>query len=1230
MPDRTNSNSTQSRSGVFISYARSDGEKFASLLGQRLQKEKIRLWQDREGMEGGVDWWLQIKEALDSVEFMALVMTPNALKSDTVRKEWRYARQQGVCVYPIKGTRDLDFSGLPRWMRSAHFYDLGTVRNRLNGPEWKKFTNDLKTRCQVRRVPFMVEPLPEGHVSRIRELDQLIKLLINEKRDEPVAISVGLRGAGGYGKTTLAKELCHDERIQDAFDDGILWITLGEHPGDLKGIVEDLIVTLVDARPGFATLDAAVNRLKELLADRDILIVIDDVWDRTHLNPFTQGGPGCARLITTRNLDTLPAGVERIHVDAMQHEEATALLAASLDENLLQDRRLRRELTKLASFLGEWPLLLCLANGSLRNGIENENQSPRDAIAWINKALTKRGLTYLDARKPENRNRAVATTIGVSLELLSSDERERYCELAIFPKDVEIPLDTLEKLWERTGGLDEIDTKELCSHLNSLSLLWSFDANRRRIRLHDVVRRFLIQLQLEKLPSIHEQLLDAHRPASPSWSEMPEDEPYMWEHLAHHLTNAGRSDELLATVRDWRYLVTKTLIRKALTVEADLLAAEKIADDSEPLRILKRNFANSGHILDQCENRNELITTLFSRVQHLEDLKWLTTSLEESLNRPCVVPTHKLPDLPHPALVRTLTGHEEGVSGCAVSGDAATIVSASYDKTLKVWDGQSGSERFTLLAHAGINDCAVSADGATIISAFNDGTLKVWDAGNGAERHTLSGHTGGVRGCALSEDGTMIVSASEDKSLKIWDGRNGAERLTLSGYASAVRGCAVSEDGTTIVSAFDDKTLKVLDGQNGDELFTVRGDADAVNGAVSKDGATIVSAFNDGTLKVLDGRSGKEFYTLSDDAAGVIDCAISSDGATIVSVSQHQTVKIWYPRSGTQQYALSGHAGLVNRCAVNADGTMIVSASDDRTLKVWDGQIGAERLMPSAHTTGMSGCAVSSDGLTIVSTSDDKTLRVWNGQTATERFTVSGDARVNGCAISGDGTIVVAAYDDHTLKVWNGRTGKERFTLKGHRGVVRGCAVNENGRTIVSASDDKTLKVWDGRTGVQRFALKGHVDWVGGCAVSKDGKTIVSASEDGTLRVWDALKGARRFTLRGHNEAVNECAISKDGKTIISASDDRMLKVWDGKSGTERFTLTGHASWVRGCAVSADGTVVVSTSDDQTLRVWDALTGQRLATLRVDGRLEGCACSADGKTIVAVGPRGIYFLRLIC
>ena len=75
----------------------------------------------------------------------------------------------------------------------------------------------------------MLEDLPPDYVVREEELEKLRAALLDPAREEPVAITAALKGAGGYGKTTLARALGHDEQIQDAFTDGILWVTLGEH-----------------------------------------------------------------------------------------------------------------------------------------------------------------------------------------------------------------------------------------------------------------------------------------------------------------------------------------------------------------------------------------------------------------------------------------------------------------------------------------------------------------------------------------------------------------------------------------------------------------------------------------------------------------------------------------------------------------------------------------------------------------------------------------------------------------------------------------------------------------------------------------------------------------------------------------------------------------------------------------------------------------------------------------
>ena len=226
---------------IFVSYARSDGNEFAKELRRRLQDEHgFPLWQDLADMEGGRDWWLQITEAIDRTEYLVLVMTPRSLASPVVRREWRYARQQGKCVIPVIGAEGLDFASMPGWMRRAHFVDTDEP------DQWRRLVRTLEAPCRATRVPFMAEDLPQVFVRRPRELEQLVASLTDQANEEPVAITAALKGAGGYGKTTLARAICHEEAIQNAFDDGILWVTLGEQPGDVQGRVVDLIEVLTD------------------------------------------------------------------------------------------------------------------------------------------------------------------------------------------------------------------------------------------------------------------------------------------------------------------------------------------------------------------------------------------------------------------------------------------------------------------------------------------------------------------------------------------------------------------------------------------------------------------------------------------------------------------------------------------------------------------------------------------------------------------------------------------------------------------------------------------------------------------------------------------------------------------------------------------------------------------------------------------------------------------------
>ena len=252
--------------------------------------------------------------------------------------------------------------------------------------------------------------------------------------------------------------------------------------------------------------------------------------------------------------------------------------------------------------------------------------------------------------------------------------------------------------------------------------------------------------------------------------------------------------------------------------------------------------------------------------------------------------------------IQALKGHALRVTSCAYSPDGRRIVSASEDNTLKVWDAETGEERFTLEGHTGVvTSCAYSSDGRRIVSASWDNTLKVWDVETGHELFTLKGHRHWVLSCAYSPDSRRIVSASWDNTLKVWDAETGEEGFTLKGHTSVVFSCAYSPNGRRIVSASEDNTLKVWDAETGEEGFTLKGHTKRLS-----------------------------------------SCAYSPDGRRIVSASWDNTIKVWDAETGEERITLKGHTDVVNSCAYSPDGRRIVSASYDNTLKVWDAETGEE------------------------------------------------------------------------------------------------------------------------------------------------------------------------------------------------------------------------------------------------------------------------------------------------
>lgn len=172
--------------------------------------------------------------------------------------------------------------------------------------------------------------------------------------------------------------------------------------------------------------------------------------------------------------------------------------------------------------------------------------------------------------------------------------------------------------------------------------------------------------------------------------------------------------------------------------------------------------------------------------------------------------------------ISTLEGHTRRVLHCCFSSNSFLAASASADMTVRVWDTITSTCVFILTGHTGsVHQCVFSVDGAVLVSASDDKTLRVWDIrdGGGATIEIIRTHIpsskyrhqnwGNVYGCSISWNSRLIVSASSDRTVSVWDRRKHSEILSLTGHELQVNACAISYDGAYIVSASNDTTLRI-------------------------------------------------------------------------------------------------------------------------------------------------------------------------------------------------------------------------------------------------------------------------------------------------------------------------------------------------------------------------------------------------------------------------------------
>jgi cytochrome c len=247
------------------------------------------------------------------------------------------------------------------------------------------------------------------------------------------------------------------------------------------------------------------------------------------------------------------------------------------------------------------------------------------------------------------------------------------------------------------------------------------------------------------------------------------------------------------------------------------------------------------------------------------------------------------------AAEQVLRFHADAVNAVVMlrDGRAAT---AGADGRIAIWTAGNVQPDRVFEGHsAPIAALAVSPDGATLASASWDQTVRLWPLAGGAPR-VLEGHAQNVNGVAFAPDGRTLVSVSYDQSVRIWPlaGQGAPTVIAVPGPLNAV---AVAGDGEISVGGADGKVY-FLTGAGARAGEVAAGPRPVISIAISPDGALVAAASIGGSVAVIDRKTRGLARTLVGPGLPVWSVAFLPDSRTLLTGGADNIIRRWNAATG--------------------------------------------------------------------------------------------------------------------------------------------------------------------------------------------------------------------------------------------------------------------------------------------------------------------------------------------
>jgi WD40 repeat protein len=331
-------------------------------------------------------------------------------------------------------------------------------------------------------------------------------------------------------------------------------------------------------------------------------------------------------------------------------------------------------------------------------------------------------------------------------------------------------------------------------------------------------------------------------------------------------------------------------------------------------------------------------------------------------------------------LAKTWQGHANAIMALAISPDRQYLATGNEDQTVKLWQMETGKVTHTLRGHTNrvwsvafspapstersmptLHSSPLTSHSALpplLATSSADRTIKLWNPQTGECLRTLRGHQGWVWSIAFHPQGKYLVSGSYDHTLRLWNPNTGECLKTLKGHQASVVCVAFSPDGKTIASSSFDTTIRLWNAETGKCIQTLKGHEHSIwSIAFHPQGKYLVSGSYDKTVKLWDTQSGHCISTFTGHTHPIVCGRFSPDGKYLASGSFDRTIHLWEPSSGQRLQVFKAHQQPISslcwdvlpshyiqaaqgnstiNSSLDPSAMTLISSSFDETLKFWD------------------------------------------------------------------------------------------------------------------------------------------------------------------------------------------------------------------------------------------------------------------------------------------------------